>query len=150
MKLRDQSLLKTDAFVGGEWIAADDGSAFAVVNPADGSEIALVANCSASDTEKAVAAAEKALPEWRAKTAKNRASLLKEWFRLILENQEDLAIILSTEQGKPLAESRGEIGYGASFIEWFAEEGKRIYGDVIPGHAPDKRCLLYTSPSPRD
>ncbi len=142
MKLSDQSLFKTGAFIGGEWLAAEDGSEFAVVNPANGSAIAQVANCSASDTEKALAVAQSALPEWRAKTAKERAGVLKEWYRLILENQEDLAIILSTEQGKPLAESRGEIGYGASFIEWFAEEAKRIYGDVIPGHAPDKRIVV--------
>ncbi len=146
MKLNDQSLLKTGAFIGGEWVAADDGSEFAVVNPADGSEVAQVANCSASDAEKAIAAADKALPEWRAKTAKQRSIILKEWFRLIMENQEDLATILSTEQGKPLAESRGEIGYGASFIEWFAEEGRRIYGDVIPGHAPDKRIVVVKQP----
>lgn len=146
MNLSDQSLLKTAAFIGGDWVAADDGSEFAVVNPADGSVIAQVANCSGNDTEKAITATEQALPQWRAKTAKERANILKEWFRLIMENQEDLAIILSAEQGKPLAESRGEIGYGASFIEWFAEEGKRIYGDVIPGHAPDKRIVVVKQP----
>ena len=146
MNLSDQSLLKTEAFIGGEWVAADSGSEFAVVNPANGSQIASVANCSESDTEKAISAAENVLPEWRAKTSKERAAILKEWYRLILENQEDLAIILSAEQGKPLAESRGEIGYGASFIEWFAEEGKRIYGDVIPGHAQDKRIIVIRQP----
>lgn len=142
MNLDDQSLLKTSAFIGGEWVAADSGGAFSVLNPANGSEIAQVANCGASETQTAIAAADNALPEWRAKTAKERAGILKKWHQLILENQEDLAIILSTEQGKPLAESRGEIGYGASFIEWFAEEGKRIYGDVIPGHAADKRIVV--------
>ncbi len=142
MKLSDQSLLKTDAFIGGEWTASDDSSVFSVVNPATGDEIARVANCGASDTEKALAAADQALPEWRSKTAKERSHILKRWNQLILENQEDLAIILSTEQGKPLTESRGEIGYGASFIEWFAEEAKRIYGDVIPAHAADKRIIV--------
>jgi len=142
MNLDDQSLLKTSAFIGGEWVAADSGGVFSVLNPANGSEIAQVANCGASETQTAIAAADNALPEWRAKTAKERAGILKKWHQLILENQEDLAIILSTEQGKPLAESRGEIGYGASFIEWFAEEGKRIYGDVIPGHAADKRIVV--------
>lgn len=146
MKLSDQSLLKTDAFIAGEWVGAVDGSDFPILNPADGNEIARVANCSARDTDKAIAAAEKALPEWRAKTAKERAGILKEWNKLILENQEDLAVILSAEQGKPLAESRGEIGYGASFIEWFAEESKRIYGDVIPGHAADKRIVVIKQP----
>lgn len=146
MKLSDQSLLKTSAFIGGEWMAADDSSDFAVVNPADGLEIARVANCGASDAEKAIAEADRALPEWRAKTAKERANILKRWNQLILENQEDLALILSAEQGKPLTESRGEIGYGASFIEWFAEEAKRIYGDVIPGHAADKRIVVIKQP----
>ncbi len=146
LKLSDQSLLKTDAFIGGEWQAASSGGVFPVVNPANGKEIASVADCGATDTEKAIEAANAALSAWSAKTAKERSQILKQWHKLILENQEDLALILSAEQGKPMAESRGEIGYGASFIEWFAEEAKRIYGDVIPAHAADKRLIVIRQP----
>ena len=146
MKLSDSTLLKTDSFIEGKWQPADSGQTFTVTNPANGSDIASVADCGAAETEKAIQAADDALPAWRAKTAKERCNILKKWYQLIMENQEDLAIILSAEQGKPMAESRGEIAYGASFIEWFAEEAKRIYGDVIPGHAPDKRIVVIKQP----
>ena len=142
MKLNDNSLLKNKSFIAGDWLASDSGAEFAVLNPANGSVITQVADCNANDAQNAVDAAAEALPEWRGKTAKERSQILKRWYQLIMDNQQDLAVILSTEQGKPLAESLGEIAYGASFIEWFAEEGKRIYGDVIPGHGVDKRIVV--------
>lgn len=146
MQLNDKSLLKDKAYIDGQWSAADSAGTFAVTNPANGEQLARVSDCGAADTERAVAAAEKALPAWRAKTAKERSSVLRKWFELMMANQEDLAVILSTEQGKPMTESRGEIAYGANFLEWFAEEGRRIYGDVIPGHAADKRIIVLKEP----
>ena len=119
---------------------------FAVTNPVDGSHIADVADMGASETKSAIAAAKAAMPAWAAKTAKERANILRAWFNLIMENQEQLAHLLTLEQGKPLAEAMGEIAYGASFIEWFAEEGKRIYGDIIPSHGADKRILVLKQP----
>jgi succinate-semialdehyde dehydrogenase/glutarate-semialdehyde dehydrogenase len=146
MQLTDSTLLRTQAFIGGEWVDADDGATFAVTNPADLSHICDVASVGAAETERAVAAAEAALPAWRAKTAKERSALLRKWFELMLANQEDLARLLSWEQGKPLTESRGEIAYGASFIEWFAEEAKRIYGDVIPHDKQGRRLVVIKQP----
>lgn len=146
MQLKDKSLLKDRAYIDGQWSAGKAAQNFLVTNPANGEQIAAVADCGAEDTEQAVAAANKALPAWRAKTAKERAAILRKWFDLMMANQEDLAVILSTEQGKPMAESRGEIAYGANFIEWFAEEARRIYGDVIPGHAADKRIIVLKEP----
>lgn len=146
MQLKDKSLLKDRAYIDGQWSAGKAAQNFLVTNPANGEQIAAVADCGAEDTEQAVAAANKALPAWRAKTAKERAAILRKWFDLMMANQEDLAVILSTEQGKPMAESRGEIAYGANFIEWFAEEARRIYGDVIPGHAVDKRIIVLKEP----
>lgn len=119
---------------------------FAVTNPADGTLIAHVADMGADETHAAIAAAKAAMPAWAAKTAKERANILRAWFNLIMENQEQLAHLLTLEQGKPLAESMGEIAYGASFIEWFAEEGKRLYGDIIPSHGADKRILVLKQP----
>jgi succinate-semialdehyde dehydrogenase/glutarate-semialdehyde dehydrogenase len=142
MKLKDFSLLKTRAFIDGAWVAADDGATHAIQNPATGAEIARVPDLGAAETERAVAAADAALPAWRVKTAKERAALLRRWHDLILANQDDLALLMTLEQGKPLAEARGEVAYGASFIEWFAEEGKRVYGEVIPAPSADKRLVV--------
>ena len=144
--LKDPGLWHTQSFIDGAWCDADSGKQFPVDNPADGAVIAQVADCGAAETRRAIAAAEAALPAWRSLTAKQRAAILKKWFDLMMANQEDLALILTTEQGKPLAEAKGEIAYGASFIEWFAEEGKRIYGDVIPPHLADKRLIVLKQP----
>src|SRR5512134_231325 len=144
--LADGSLFRTEAFIDGQWVAAASGAKFVVTNPADGMKLADVANCGAPDALDAIAAAHKAMPAWRAKTAKERAAVMRRWFELILANQEDLAKLMTAEQGKPLAEARGEIGYGASFVEWFAEEAKRVYGDVIPTVATDKRLLVFKEP----
>jgi succinate-semialdehyde dehydrogenase/glutarate-semialdehyde dehydrogenase len=146
MKLNDPTLLRCDAYIGGAWLASDSGSRFEVSDPASGQVIAQVADAGAAETRRAIAAAEAALPAWRAQTAKARAAILRLWYDLIMQNQEDLAQILSLEQGKPLAESRGEIAYGASFIEWFAEEAKRAYGDVIPSPSADKRLVTIKQP----
>jgi succinate-semialdehyde dehydrogenase / glutarate-semialdehyde dehydrogenase len=142
--LKDLTLLKADAYVNGAWTGA--GARFAVTDKASGETIAQVADLGAEETRDAIAAATDALPHWRAKTAKERAALMRKWFELILANQDDLARLMTAEQGKPLAETRGEVAYGASFIEWFAEEGKRIYGDVIPTFAAGKRVLVLKEP----
>ncbi|TYB82193.1 NAD-dependent succinate-semialdehyde dehydrogenase [Maritimibacter fusiformis] len=144
--LKDPSLLATRAYVAGEWIAADSGKSFAVTNPARGDVICEVPDLGRDETARAIAGAEAAQKGWRAKTAKERANILRAWFDLMMENQSDLAAILTAEMGKPLAEAMGEIAYGASFIEWFAEEGKRIYGETIPGHQPDKRLMVIRQP----
>lgn len=140
--LKDANLLRRDAFIDGAWSAADSGRTFDVFNPATGELLAKIADCGAEETQRAVAAADRALPEWKAKTATARAALLRRWHDLLLEHVEDLALLMTLEQGKPMTESRGEIRYGASFIEWFAEEGKRAYGDIIPPHAPGVRLLV--------
>lgn len=142
MKLDDLQLLRKQAYVNGQWIEADDGTRFAVTNPADGETIAQVSSLAQAETTRAIAAAQAALPAWRGKTAKERSNVLRTWFELIMANQEDLARLLSWEQGKPLAESRGEVAYGASFIEWFAEEAKRVYGDVIPHDKQGRRLVV--------
>ena len=142
LSLKDPRLLKSDAYVNGRWIKAASGARFAVTNPASGETIAKVADLDAGDTKAAIEAAHRALPAWRGKTAKERAGLMRAWFDLVMANQEDLARLMTAEQGKPLAESRGEVAYGASFIEWFAEEAKRLYGDVIPAAAPGKRIIV--------
>src|SRR6202522_3996765 len=146
LKLSDSELLKSDAFIDGAWVAADSGKRFAVRNPATDEVIAQVADVAETETRRAIEAAAKALPAWRKKTAKERAVLLRKWFELIMANQEDLARLMTAEQGKPLAETRGEVAYGASFIEWFAEEGKRIYGDVIPTNQPGRRIHVLKEP----
>jgi len=146
LSLSDPKLLKSDAFVDGQWMTAGDGRRFAVRNPATGEVIEDVADVADGETRLAIEAAAKALPSWRKKTAKERAAILREWHKLIMESQEDLARLMTAEQGKPLAESRGEIAYGASFIEWFAEEGKRIYGDVIPTDRQGRRILVLKEP----
>lgn len=142
MKPTDLNLLREQGYIDGQWIEADDDSRFAVTNPANGEVIAEVASLGQAETARAIAAAKAALPAWREKTAKERSNILRNWYNLIMANQEDLARILSWEQGKPLAESRGEIAYGASFIEWFAEEAKRIYGDVIPHDKQGRRLVV--------
>jgi succinate-semialdehyde dehydrogenase/glutarate-semialdehyde dehydrogenase len=146
LKLSDTGLLKSDAFIDGAWVAADSGKRFAVRNPATDEVIAEVADVAEAETRRAIDAAARALPAWRKKTAKERAGVLRKWFELIMAAQEDLAQLMTAEQGKPLAETRGEVSYGASFIEWFAEEGKRIYGDVIPTNQSGRRILVLKEP----
>ena len=144
--LKDPSLLATQGYLAGEWVNGEDGATFDVTNPARGDVIAKVADLSRAQTAQAIAAAEAAQKEWAAKTAKERANILRSWYDLMMENADDLGTILTAEQGKPLAEAKGEIGYGASFIEFFAEEAKRIYGETIPGHQPDKRIMVLKQP----
>ncbi len=146
LKLKDDTLLRADSYIGGAWTAAASGARFAVADKATGDILAQVADCDAADARRAIEAANAAGPAWRARTAKERAVLMRKWFELIMANQEDLARLMTAEQGKPLAETRGEVAYGASFIEWFAEEGKRIYGDVIPSFAAGKRILVLKEP----
>jgi len=142
LSLKDPSLLKQAALVGDRWIEASSDDGIAVNNPATGDLIGYVPKLGEKETTQAIDTAEKARHEWAARTAKDRATILRTWFDLMMENQDDLAAILTAEQGKPLAEAKGEIAYGASFIEWFAEEAKRAYGDVIPGHQTDKRIVV--------
>ncbi len=146
LALKDPSLFRTQAYIDGRWVDADDGAVLTVRNPADGSVLGTVPKMGATETRRAIEAANAAWPAWRALTAGARARILRRWFDLIVENQEDLAVIMTSEQGKPLAEARGEVLYAASFIEWFAEEGKRIYGDVIPPHQADKRIVVTKEP----
>jgi succinate-semialdehyde dehydrogenase/glutarate-semialdehyde dehydrogenase len=146
MKLRDPELLRTRAFIGGEWLNARDGATHPVSNPATQEVLGTVPVMGAAETRRAIEAAQAAFPAWAARTAKERAAILRRWYELLMANQDDLATLMTAEQGKPLAEAKGEIAYAASFIEWFAEEGKRLYGDVIPGHQPDKRILVLRQP----
>jgi succinate-semialdehyde dehydrogenase/glutarate-semialdehyde dehydrogenase len=146
LTLKDPSLLRTAAYIAGEWQGADDGATFDVVNPATGEVIATVPRMGAAETRRAIDSANAAWPAWRASTAKQRAVILRKWHDLMLENADDLALILTTEQGKPLAEAKGEIQYAASFLEWFAEEGKRVNGDTIPTPASDKRIVVTKEP----
>ncbi len=139
-------LLKSQAFVGGDWIDADDGSRFAVTNPADGGLLAEVSDLSPTETRRSIEAANAAWPGWRGRTAKERAAILRRWFDLIMQHQEPLARLMTLEQGKPLAEARGEVAYGAAFVEWFAEEAKRVYGDVIPSPLHDRRYVVIKQP----
>ncbi|NBC37131.1 NADP-dependent succinate-semialdehyde dehydrogenase [Novosphingobium sp. FSY-8] len=138
--------LKQQAYIGGAWVDADSGGTVPVTNPANGEVIGTVPNMGAAETERAIAAAEAALPAWRAKTAGERSKILRKFFDLMMAHQADLGELLTREQGKPLAEGRGEIAYGASFVEWFAEEAKRAYGEVIPGHAADRRIVTLKQP----
>ena len=146
LKLKDESLLKPDAYVGGAFVSATSGARFAVHDPATGETIAHVADLGVKETRHAIETAYAAFAGWRQRPAKERANLLRRWFELIMANQEDLARLMTAEQGKPLAETRGEVAYGASFIEWFAEEGKRVYGDVIPATQPGRRILVFKEP----
>ncbi len=144
--LKDAALLRQQCYVDGAWMDADTGGKVEVTNPATGETIGTVPQFGVAETRRAIEAASAAMPAWAAKTAKERATILRRWNDLMLANVDDLATIMTAEQGKPLAEARGEVAYAASFIEWFAEEGKRVYGDVIPGHQPDKRILVLRQP----
>ncbi|MDG1663397.1 MAG: NAD-dependent succinate-semialdehyde dehydrogenase [Pseudomonadales bacterium] len=146
MNINDSSLLKDRAYINGGWVNADSGETFAVCNPANGNVITQVAKCRTGETRLAIQAAKKAQEAWRKQPAKERAALLRQWFTLMMAHQEDLAQILTAEQGKPLAEARGEIAYGANYIEWFSEEAKRIYGDTIPEPSSDKRLICIKQP----
>ncbi|HEY4745735.1 MAG TPA: aldehyde dehydrogenase family protein, partial [Desulfuromonadaceae bacterium] len=146
LNLKDPTLLKQLCYLNGAWLAADSGATIDVTNPATGETIGTIPRMGGDETRRAIEAANAAWPAWRARTAKERSTVLRRWFELMMANQEDLAIIMTAEQGKPLAESRGEIAYAAAFVEWFAEEGKRIYGDTIPGYAPDKRIVVIKEP----
>ncbi len=146
LQLENSDLFRTRAYINGEWTDALSGETFEVTNPANGEHLARVPNMNADDTRVAIAAANAAWPAWRALAAKERGAIIRKWFELLMANQEDLARLMTAEQGKPMAESRGEVAYGASFVEWFAEEAKRAYGDVIPGHGQDKRILVIKQP----
>src|SRR6202046_1623842 len=146
MQLQDQKLFRQQGYVDGKWIDALNRGTIPVTNPATGEVLGTVPRMGAEETRQAIEAADKALPAWRANTAKERAQILRKWFDLMMANQDDLANLMTAEQGKPLAESRGEVAYGASFIEWFAESGKRVYGDVIPATQPGRRILVFKEP----
>ena len=146
MELQDPTLLRTQAYVGGEWIDADSGATFDVTDPATGDVVASVADLGVDETRRAVDLAEVAQKAWAARTAKDRGTVLRRWYELFLEHKEDLALIMTSEMGKPIGESRGEVVYAANFIDWFAEEGKRAYGEVIPTHDPTKRLLVLKQP----
>jgi succinate-semialdehyde dehydrogenase / glutarate-semialdehyde dehydrogenase len=146
VQLKDPALLRTECYIGGQWLPADGGATLEVLNPATGRRLGTVPRAGAAETRRAIEAAAEAFPSWARRTAKDRAAILNRWFQLMVANQDDLATLMTAEQGKPLAEARGEVLYAASFIEWFAEEGKRLYGDVIPGHQPDKRLLAIRQP----
>lgn len=146
MQLKDAKLFRQKAYFDGKWQDADNGKTIDVTNPATGEVIGTVPKMGAAETKRAIDAANKALPAWRAKTAKERSVIIRRWYDLLIEHQDDLALILTTEQGKPLAEAKGEIVYGASYLDWFSEEAKRVYGDVIPGHMTDKRIVVIKQP----
>ena len=146
LKLKDPSLLTSQAFINGDWVNADSGETLQVINPATGDTIARVAKCGTAETKRMIEAAALAQKSWALIPAKERAALLRRWYMLIMDNQEDLAHILTAEQGKPLAEARGEIAYGANYIEWFGEESKRVYGDIIPQPSNDKRIMVIKQP----
>ena len=146
INVKDSNLICGRSYVDGVWIDADSGETLDVINPATGDRISKVAKCGTSETRRMIEAASKAQKVWSLSTAKERAALLRRWFDLIMENQEDLAQILTAEQGKPLAEARGEIAYGANYIEWFSEESKRVYGDIIPQPSNDKRVMVIKQP----
>ncbi len=146
MQLKDPKLFRQQAYIDGTWVDADSAATLTVTNPATGETLGTVPKMGAAETRRAVAAANAAWPAWRAKTGKERAAILRKWFDLMMANQDDLAQLMTLEQGKPLAESKGEIAYGAAFIEWFAEEAKRVYGDIIPEHASGRRIVVTKEP----
>jgi succinate-semialdehyde dehydrogenase/glutarate-semialdehyde dehydrogenase len=146
LNLKDPTLLRQQCYIDGEWLDAQNGRTATVTNPATGTVLGTVPSMGTDEARAAIAAAAAAFPAWAARTAKDRATLLRRWHDLMLANADDLAVLMTAEQGKPLAEAKGEIVYAASFIEWFAEEGKRVYGDVIPGHQPDKRIFVLRQP----
>ena len=144
--LRDSKLFRQQCYIDGVWSNADEDGTITVTNPANGEKLGTVPKMGAAETRRAIAAADAAFPSWRARTAKDRSAILRRWFELMLEHKQDLAMLMTAEQGKPLTESLGEIAYGASFIEWFAEEGKRIYGDTIPAQNADRRIVVIKQP----
>jgi len=146
LPIKDRSLFRQSCYLDGAWCGADDGGTLQVFNPSDGAVLGTVPRMGGMEARRAIAAAAAALPAWSRRTATDRSAILRRWFELIMANQEDLAALMTAEQGKPLAESRGEIAYAASFLEWFAEEGKRIYGDTIPATAPGQRILVLKQP----
>jgi succinate-semialdehyde dehydrogenase/glutarate-semialdehyde dehydrogenase len=146
MSLRDPQLFRRQGYIDGDWVNAVTDATFPVTDPATGEVLGTVPRMDGVDTRRAIAAAHSALPGWRGRTARERAVILRRWYELMMEHQEDLAILMTREQGKPLTESRGEIAYAAGFIEWFAEEGRRVYGDVIPAHQADKRIVVIKEP----
>ena len=146
MNLRDASLFQQKCYIDGDWVDADSGKTISVTNPSSNIVLGTVPLAGTAETKRAIEAANKAWPTWRSRPAKERSAILRKWFDLMIANQDDLAIIMTSEQGKPLAEARGEVLYGASFIEWFAEEGKRVYGDTIPSPAADKRIVVVKEP----
>jgi len=146
MNIKDFKLFRDKNYIDGKWITADSGDTISVNNPANLKEIGTVPKCGTSETKKAIEAANKAWPDWKAKSARQRSDILRKWFELIIKNKEELAQIMTIEQGKPINESRGEIGYGASFIEWFSEEAKRVYGDTIPDPMTDRRIVVLKQP----
>jgi succinate-semialdehyde dehydrogenase/glutarate-semialdehyde dehydrogenase len=145
-QLKDPKLFRQQCYIDGAWCDADSGETLKVTNPANGEVIGTIPKMGTAETRRAIAAADKAWGDWRARTGKERAAVLRKWFDLMMANQDDLAIIMTVEQGKPLSESKGEIAYGASFVEWFAEEAKRVYGDTIPQHQRDKRIVVIKEP----
>ena len=146
VELRDANLFRQAAYIDGAWVQSPAGATIEVDNPATGEIVGTVPKLDAADTRRAIDAAARALGAWRARTAKERAAVLRRWLDLMMTHQEDLARLMTTEQGKPLAESRGEVAYAASFLEWFGEEAKRVYGDTIPGHQADKRIVVIKQP----
>jgi succinate-semialdehyde dehydrogenase/glutarate-semialdehyde dehydrogenase len=146
LSLTNSKLLRGQVFIDGNWEDADSGKRLPVTNPATGETIIEVASVGADETRRAIAAAQRAMGDWARQPAKQRAQILRRWFDLLMQHQEDLARLMTAEQGKPLAESRGEVAYGAAYVEWFGEEAKRVYGDVIPGPAPDKRVVCIRQP----
>ena len=146
MKIKDSSLLRMQVYIGGHWVGAEDGADMPVSNPASGERIGMVPNLRAAQARTAVAAAHEAFPAWAARSAHERSRILRRWHELMIEHLEDLAILMTAEQGKPFAEARTEVRYAAAFIEWFAEEAKRVYGELIPGHQPDKRLMVLRQP----
>jgi succinate-semialdehyde dehydrogenase / glutarate-semialdehyde dehydrogenase len=146
LALKDMTLLRNQGYINGQWVGAQSGAVFAVTNPATGSVVAQVADMGAAETERAIAAAQAALPAWSKKTAKERAVILRRWNDLMLAHTDDLALLMTTEQGKPLGEAKGEVAYSASFVEWFAEEAKRAYGEVIPSPMGDRRIITMKQP----
>jgi succinate-semialdehyde dehydrogenase/glutarate-semialdehyde dehydrogenase len=146
MKLKDSSLFRQQCYIDGAWVDADGGETIDVTNPANGETIGTVPKMGAGETRRAIEAASKAYPAWRRKTAKERGAVLRKWYDLLMANQDDLAVLMTTEQGKPLAEAKGEVAYAAAFIDWFAEEGKRVYGDTIPSPNPDWRIVVTKEP----
>uniref|UniRef100_C6E2R0 Succinic semialdehyde dehydrogenase n=1 Tax=Geobacter sp. (strain M21) TaxID=443144 RepID=C6E2R0_GEOSM len=144
--LKDSNLFQQLCYINGAWTGADSGETIDVTNPATGEKLGTIPKMGGAETRRAIEAANAAFPKWRSKTAQERSTILRRWSELLLEHQEDLAVLMTAEQGKPLAESRGETVYAASFLEWFAEEAKRIYGDVIPPHQSDKRIVVLKEP----